>query len=721
MGNVNFSGVGTGIDWSMIIDAQIQARRRQIIEPIQEWKVSWQEKLSAFDQLRSLLVDFQDASTAMDTPSELRSYTAQSSDEDAVAATVSGDATAATYGVEVNQLADAETETHSGVDEAETVVNNSGGTFDFAYTYGGTSVSVEVADGSTLQDLAGLINNDPSNPGIRASILDDGSGNFTSHHLVLRGTDTGADHTITIDPAGTTLQGDWGNLTADAAAGDSSVTVDDVSPFARYQAIIINDDDSSAEYHVIDSISSNTLNLQGTLGDAFTVAQNAYATPRGIGSGLASGASSGDSQVSVNDASHFQVGKSVIIADGSNSESLTISEIDTSNNTITFSSNLTNDYASDGYVTQLEGGRKFTFEDTDFTETETARNAQLRVDGYPSGSWIERESNTTSNVIEGVTLTLKDTTAGSTVNITVSEDIEGVKEKINQFVTAHNAVKEFLNEQTDYNTETEEAGVLLGNYAAGLVESQIRSILISQAPGFEDGVDTYTLLGQVGIETLGRTDDDFAMGTLTVDETELNSALAEDFEGVIQLLAADFSGYSDSDYLEFYQASDTLTTPGKYDVKASFDASGNLTGGQMKLTSESTYRDADVSDPYLIGTSDNPEEGLWVRCEWDGSSSTQTATVRVTQGIAGATSYLLDDVLDTSDGLLHNVGESYEGIVGDIDDRIEEEEERLEALRERLVEKYARLEQLLVELQGQQNWAQSISSYMGWSGSGTTQ
>ncbi len=715
MGSINFSGLGTGIDWNLIINAEIQARTRQVITPIQEWKTSWENKISAFDQLRSLLTALQSAVQDMDTPSELRCYTVQSSSEEVVGATVSGTASPGTYSVEVNQMADAEVEIHNGVDEAATLVNNSGADQDFVYSYAGESITLEVASGTTLEDLAALINNDADNPGVTAYILDDGSGGSTSHHLVLRGNDTGSTYTIAIDAGSTTLAGDWGNLTADASPGNSSVTVDDVSPFHQYQAIIVDDDDSSAEHHIITSIASNTLSLRGTLGDDFTVAQNAYATPRGTGSGLTSGATSGSSEVTVDDASHFQVGKSVIVADGSNSEELTVSAVDTATNTITFTTNLSNNYASDGYVTQLEGGRKFEFEDTDFTESQSAQNAQIRVDGYPSGSWIERETNTLGTVIYGVTLTLKGTTDGSPVTITVNEDPEGIKEKVNGFVTAYNAVKTFLNNNTDYNADTEEAGVLLGNYAAQFIESQLRDILISLAPGFEDGVDTYTHLGEIGVESLGRTDDESALGTLVVDEDELDEALADNFEAVISLLSDSFSGYSDSGYITFYQASETLTTAGKYDIEADFDGSGNLTGGRMKLTTESSFRNATANDPYLVGTSDNPEHALWVRCVWDGSSSTQTAVVRVTQGIAGRVADLLDEVLDTTDGVLHNIGQSYDEIVGEIDDRIEREEERLEQLREKLVMKYSRLEQLLVELQGRYDWAQTIAGSMGWS------
>ncbi len=710
MGTVNFSGVGTGIDWSMIIEAEIAARARRTITPLEKWKDSWESKLSTFDQLRGYLGDLQSAVKAMDTPAELRSYTASSGNEDVVKAAVSGTATPGAYSLEVNQLAGAEMEVHSGLDEEATVVNASGGALYFAYTYAGTSVTVEVAHGVTLSQLADLINNDPNNPGLTASVLSDGGTGSTSHHLVLRGDDTGSTYTIAVDAAGTTLQGDWGTLTADASAGASSVTVDDASPFVQYQAVIVDDDDSAAEYHIIDSIGGTTLTLRGTLADNFTTAQNAYVTPRGIGSGLANAASGGDSTVTVDDATHFQVGKSLVIADGSNSETVTISAVDTSANTITFSTTLANGYADTAYVTQLEGGRKFTFEDTDFTEAQAATNAQVRLNGYPAGSWLERESNVLTDLVPGLTLTVTGTTSGTPVTVTVNTDAEGVKTKVYAFVEAYNAVRTFLNEVTSYDAETEQAGVLLGNYGATLVESILREIVISAVPGFLDGTDTYTLLGQVGLETLGRADTETDLGTIQIDEAALEAALAEDFNAVVDLFADDFSGFSDSDYLTFYQASDLLTTPGIYDVEADFDGAGNLTAGRVKLSTESTWRSMTVDSPYLVGTSGNPEEGLYVRAVWDGASATQSATVRVRQGVGGQLADRLDEILDTTDGLLHNLDESYEDIVEQINARIERETARLELLRDRLTAKYARLEQLLVQLQGRQDWANQLAA-----------
>ncbi len=712
MGSVNFAGAGTGIDWTQIINAEIDARTAQTITPLQNWKDTWESQLTTFDEFAKQLSDLQAAARAMDSPDKLRSYGVQSSAASTVEASVSGQPTPGTSGLLVNQLAQAALDAHAGLDDDATVVNNSASAQTFACSYAGTAVALTVASGTTLEELVGLINNDPLNPGVTADILDDGTGSATSHHLVLRGNDTGAVHTLTIDAAGTTLAGDSSALSADALAGSSSVTVADASPFRRYQAILLADGDTAAEYHVVDSIAGTTLNLrEATTGD-FTLAQNAYATPRGVGSALTGAVSSGATQIAVADASLFQVGKSIVIADGLGSEQLTISAVDATHDTITLSAPLANGYAADAYVTQLEGGRRFTFEDTDFAEVQAAQNAQVRLNGYPPSGWIERADNVIADLVPGLTLKLHALTAGTPVTVTVNADSESVKQKIKDFVSAYNKVKTYLNEQTSYDETTNKAGPLLGNYAAEIVESTLADIFNGPAPGFMDGADPYTLLAQVGLDSVGLTQDRSVMGTIEIDEDKLDVALAEDFYAVVQLFAASFSGISDSRYVTFYQASSILTTPGTYDVQADFDAGGNLIAGRMKLSSEAAYRAAMLDPPYLAGLPGGPENGLLVRASWDGSSATESATVRVKQGIAGRLESALGNFLDPSNGLLYTIDKSYKDIVGDIDKRIAQEQERLDDLRTRLTAQYAQLEQLLVQFQAQQNWASSLADNM---------
>ncbi len=106
---------------------------------------------------------------------------------------------------------------HAGYNDTDTTpVTTADGTF--SYTYGGQTVDVAVTADTTLGQLVSLINDDADNPGVTASILNDGQGLPTSYKLVLTGQDTGSQYQITnvshdfTEPAGYTFSngGDLG-------------------------------------------------------------------------------------------------------------------------------------------------------------------------------------------------------------------------------------------------------------------------------------------------------------------------------------------------------------------------------------------------------------------------------------------------------------------------------------------------------------------------------
>ncbi len=93
-------------------------------------------------------------------------------------------------------LAQAAKVVHDGfADEDLTPVTSTDGTFSF--TYGGTTTSIDVPAGYTLSQLVTIINEDANNPGVTASVINDGLGLPTSYRLVLTGQDTGAQYQIT--------------------------------------------------------------------------------------------------------------------------------------------------------------------------------------------------------------------------------------------------------------------------------------------------------------------------------------------------------------------------------------------------------------------------------------------------------------------------------------------------------------------------------------------
>ena len=171
--------------------------------------------------------------------------------------------------------------------------------------------------------------------------------------------------------------------------------------------------------------------------------------------------------------------------------------------------------------------------DNDFTTTQQAQNAMIKVDGYPTedGRYIQRTSNQISDVIKGVVMTLRD--SGHTV-VTVESDIGAITEKIEEFVSSVNYVLEYIDEATLYDKETKEYGIMIGNYVFNLVYNDVKSILTSSVPGLDGETDLYTLLSQIGIET-----DPDKGGLFVIDDATLNNALTNNLEAVAALFIQD--------------------------------------------------------------------------------------------------------------------------------------------------------------------------------------
>ena len=85
---------------------------------------------------------------------------------------------------------------HEGFSDLITSVNSAAATF--VYSYEGREITVNLDADSNLGDLVDKINSDPNNPGVTASIINDGQSTAKSYHLVLTGQDTGAAHSIKI-------------------------------------------------------------------------------------------------------------------------------------------------------------------------------------------------------------------------------------------------------------------------------------------------------------------------------------------------------------------------------------------------------------------------------------------------------------------------------------------------------------------------------------------
>lgn len=157
---------------------------------------------------------------------------------------------------------------------------------------------------------------------------------------------------------------------------------------------------------------------------------------------------------------------------------------------------------------------------------QAAQNARVIL-GDPAANpvTLERSTNTISDAISGVTLTLKSTTAvGTTVNVSVSRDTTAVKTNVKAFVSAYNDIIKYINDRTSYDTDKKEGGVFYAEGAPKTVLSRLRQALASDVAG---------LTGLTGVGEIGfKTERD---GTITLNDSAFDAALSADYTGVKNL------------------------------------------------------------------------------------------------------------------------------------------------------------------------------------------
>ncbi len=323
-----------------------------------------------------------------------------------------------------------------------------------------------------------------------------------------------------------------------------------------------------------------------------------------------------------------------------------------------------------------------------------------------SDGYISRSSNTVDDVIHGVVLHLHDTTDANGQQITLTRDVDAVKEKLKSMINAYNLAVNYIKDKTEYDAEAETAGVLIGDYLITNMMSRLREPLISRTSGFIVDIDTFLTPGQIGLEL----DSD---GLLNLDTNVLDEAIAEDYLGVLAIIGADKTGSSTSDVVKFYGASSRYTTAEEYNVKVTVSG-GEITEAKIKLSTESTYRDMTFTTGSNIITGNStfnddgnpvyPENGLQLSVDLvNGTYGTDEnpIIVRVKQGFTGAIEDVIDTMLRTATGPLQISQKYADDTINALEDRIEDELDRLEKREARLIAKFAKLEATLAILQNQ--------------------
>ncbi|MBU9835323.1 flagellar filament capping protein FliD [Rahnella perminowiae] len=164
------------------------------------------------------------------------------------------------------------------------------------------------------------------------------------------------------------------------------------------------------------------------------------------------------------------------------------------------------------------------------TQKTAATNAQLTFNGID----LERQSNSISDIQDGITLNLTDTTA-SAATLTITKNTNTATTAINTFVTAYNALQDtfasltkFTATATNSDSSDSSNGALLGDSTLRTIQTQLKSAL-----GGANGTGSISTLASIGITT------DPTTGKLTVDSTKLNTALTTNTGAVQAMMVGD--------------------------------------------------------------------------------------------------------------------------------------------------------------------------------------
>lgn len=213
------------------------------------------------------------------------------------------------------------------------------------------------------------------------------------------------------------------------------------------------------------------------------------------------------------------------------------------------------------------------FRSSTFTQAKTAQDAKLSVDGVD----ITSSSNTISDVISGVTFTLKKESTSS-VTISITNDTDTISQNIQAFVTAYNDVISYVSTNSTYDTTAHKGGALYAESTSKTILNKLRSIITSRVTGSPEDMRT---LAQLGVSTNRD-------GTITLNTITLNSKLASDLADIAKLFTDSSSGiavqlydYIDDDVTDSIDGSITIRINGLNDSIR--DISADITDLEAKV------------------------------------------------------------------------------------------------------------------------------------------
>ena len=337
--------------------------------------------------------------------------------------------------------------------------------------------------------------------------------------------------------------------------------------------------------------------------------------------------------------------------------------------------------------------------------TTMGQNAAYSIDGGPTRY---STSNTISDAIDGVTLTISDTTTEA-VKININQANNNAISSVDGFVTQFNKTLDTIGQLTKYD-EGGDNGVLFGDGTIRRIESELRSLVTQPVPGISSGLRT---LSDIGI-SYGKVGA--AVGTanrLVFDSAKFQAAITKDPEAVAQMMTtfagtAALSPGGTGSIASVSGKPTQLTKTGRYAITS--DASGNLVA---------TFSPNDGSTPIVKngtitagGTNTTLIPGLTLTAGGTLQAGADEIVVGASaEGFAKRLSEWVDSLTRTG-GLIETRNEEMSNVASSINDQIDRLEARVSAREQQLVKKFTAMEMAISQIQSQQQALTQMQTQM---------
>jgi len=396
-GALSSLGIGSGVLKYDVIDKLKQADEHIMIDPLKEKLDLTKKREQALSQfitiastVKSDIMDLADGTLFAKINTNVSGSSISVNANDGVKPQ--------SFDIDVESLAQNDVYESNGFASSDSIITSNDATLNIGV--GGSSVSIDLKSGATLNDLKDAINN--AGIGVTAQIINTGVGD-NPYKLILKANETGKDNTITFNYFGIDDLG-LNATTYKSANFDSDTDVVNNSGSDQTFSITVN----GTKY-------SMTVADQTTVSDFINDLKNGKLTDSN-GNSISVDASYNNGQIEFN-----------LKAIGDIS-------IDDTNLLTKFNDN------------------------TDFTNSNRLQEAADSTFKY-NGVEIERSSNKIEDIIPGVTINLN-STGSSHVNI--SSNVDDIAKSIQKFVADFNAMISNLQNLTAFNEDTKTVGLFQG-------------------------------------------------------------------------------------------------------------------------------------------------------------------------------------------------------------------------------------------------------------------